>query len=77
MVQYHVTPDCFVPVLPHSSGKGWIQIWSEAANYRTISYKSPFFEDTALLQPSQMIFGGAYNGQGYDNGGWVLPGAEF
>ncbi|KAI9006797.1 hypothetical protein DFJ74DRAFT_773421 [Hyaloraphidium curvatum] len=70
---YHVTPDCFVPVIPHSSGNGWIQFWSESSNYRTRSYRSPFFEDTALLEPSRYVYGGAYNGQGYDNGGkWLM-----
>ena len=61
-------------MLKSADGNSWIQIWSESTNYRSIAYKSPFFEDQALLQPTNKIFGGAYNGQGYDNGGkwlWV------
>ncbi|KAI9009198.1 hypothetical protein DFJ74DRAFT_687337 [Hyaloraphidium curvatum] len=69
---YHVTPDCFAPVLPRVAG-GWMQFWSESSNYRTVATKSPFFEDAALLQPTKMVFGGAYNRPGYDNGGkWLM-----
>lgn len=66
---YHVTPDCFVPVIPSSTGSGWVQFWSESSNYRTTSTLSPFFEDAQRVDPNHLVFGGAYNGKGYDNGG--------
>jgi hypothetical protein len=70
---YHVTPDCFLPVIPKSTRRGWIQFWSESSNYRTTSSTGPFFENAQVLDPFNMVFGGAYSGKGYDNGGkWLM-----
>lgn len=50
-----------------------MQFWSEAANYRTISTKSPFFEDAEKVEPNKCIFGGAFKGKGFNNGGaWLM-----
>jgi hypothetical protein len=62
-----------MPVIRDSKGTGWIQFWSEAANYRTVSTKSALFEDADKADPEKMVFGGAYNGPGFDNGGkWLM-----
>ena len=66
-------PDGHIAVLPRCDGsEDWMMFWSEFENYRSIG-ASQFPEDQAFLSPSEGVFGGRGDWEGFDNGGsWLM-----